>query len=181
MTTLLATTYLPQSTFLSLGVLAWDEACRFSCAYFHRSMVAQSLDVTQPRSNLLTTASGLSRSCAQNRSTRQPALRNSLVTTLSLCLFRFSFRSQKLRLLPGVRPCFGHPCQKQPSTNTAGRSRRKMKSGLPGNRWCRRQPLIPCARKIDASFNSVSLLPFDRMAAMTCERFFFENTSAIDS
>jgi hypothetical protein len=32
---------------------------------------------------------------------------------------------------------------------------------------------------MDANFNSVSLLPFDRMAAMTCERFFFEKTSAI--
>jgi hypothetical protein len=34
---------------------------------------------------------------------------------------------------------------------------------------------------MDANFNSVSLLPFDRMAAITCERFFFEKTSAIDS
>jgi hypothetical protein len=55
-----------------------------------------------------------------------------------------------------------------------------MKSGLPTNGWCRRQPLIPCARRMDANFNSVSLLPFDRMAAITCERFLFEKTSAID-
>ena len=34
---------------------------------------------------------------------------------------------------------------------------------------------------MDANFNSVSLLPFDRMAAITCERFFFEKTSAIVS
>ena len=34
---------------------------------------------------------------------------------------------------------------------------------------------------MDANFNSVSLLPFDRMAAITCERFFFEKTSAIAS
>jgi hypothetical protein len=33
---------------------------------------------------------------------------------------------------------------------------------------------------MDANFNSVSLLPFDRMAAITCERFLFEKTSAID-
>jgi len=56
-----------------------------------------------------------------------------------------------------------------------------MKSGFPGNGPCLRQPLIPWARNIDASFNSVSLLPFDRMAAMTCERFRFDKTSAIDS
>jgi hypothetical protein len=58
---------------------------------------------------------------------------------------------------------------------------RKTKSGLPGNGWCRRQPLIPRSRKMAANFSSVSLLPFDRIAAMTCERFFFEKTSAIAS
>jgi hypothetical protein len=56
-----------------------------------------------------------------------------------------------------------------------------VKSGFPGNGRCLRQPLIPCARRMDASLNSVSLLPFDRMAAMTWERFRFEKTSAIDS
>jgi len=56
----------------------------------------------------------------------------------------------------------------------------KMKSGFPGNGRCLRQPLIPWARRIEANFNSVSLLPFDRMAAMTCERFSFEKISAID-
>jgi hypothetical protein len=58
---------------------------------------------------------------------------------------------------------------------------KKTKSGLPGNGWCRRQPLIPCSRKMDTNFSSVSLLPFDRMAAMTCERFLFEKTSVIAS
>jgi hypothetical protein len=129
--------------------------------------------------NRLTTASELLRSCAQNRNTRQPARRSCRETRWSRCLFRFSFRSQKLRFPSGVRPCFGQACQKHPSTNTARRSRRKTKSGVPGNRWCRRQPLIPLVRSIDASFSSVSLLPLDRIAAITCERFSFEKMSAI--
>jgi hypothetical protein len=56
-----------------------------------------------------------------------------------------------------------------------------MKSGFPGKGGCLRQPLIPWARRIEANFSSVALLPFDRMAAMTCERFSFEKTSVIDS
>jgi hypothetical protein len=35
------------------------------------------------------------------------------------------------------------------------------------------------ARRIDASFSSVALLPRERMAAITCERLRFEKTSAI--
>ena len=38
---------------------------------------------------------------------------------------------------------------------------------------------IPFARKIKINLSSVSLFPLDLIAAMTCERFFFENTSAI--
>jgi hypothetical protein len=34
-------------------------------------------------------------------------------------------------------------------------------------------------RSMDASFISVSLLPRERMAAMTCERLCFEKTSAM--
>jgi hypothetical protein len=57
----------------------------------------------------------------------------------------------------------------------------KIKSGFPGIGRCLRQPMIPWARRIEANFSSVSLLAFDRMAAMICERFRFEKTSAIDS
>src|ERR1019366_7778600 len=53
-----------------------------------------------------------------------------------------------------------------------------MKSGWPGTGWCLRQPVMPAARRMDASFSSVSLLPRERMAAMTWLRFFFVNTSA---
>jgi hypothetical protein len=56
-----------------------------------------------------------------------------------------------------------------------------MKSGFPGNGRCLRQPVIPWARRIETSFSSVSLLPFDRMAAITSERLRFEKMSAIDS
>jgi hypothetical protein len=49
-------------------------------------------------------------------------------------------------LLDGIRQWLGQPCQKQPSTKTASRCRRKTKSGLPGNEGCRRQPVNPLAR-----------------------------------
>jgi hypothetical protein len=52
-----------------------------------------------------------------------------------------------------------------------------MKSGWPVTAWCLRQPVMPEARRIAASFSSVSLLPRERMAAMTWLRFFFVNTS----
>jgi hypothetical protein len=52
-----------------------------------------------------------------------------------------------------------------------------MKSGRPSKGWWRRQPVMPKARRMEASFSSVALLPRERMAAMTWERFFFVNTS----
>lgn len=41
------------------------------------------------------------------------------------------------------------------------------------------QPEIPLARKIEINFSSVSLLPCDFIAAMTCDRFLLEKTSDI--
>ena len=127
-----------------------------------------------------TTFSGFARACSQNRSTRQPVWRSRRVVARSLAAFREIFSRQYRRLSRGIRQCHRQPCQKQPSTNTARRCFGKMKSGFPGNGQCLRQPLSPWARRIEASFNSVALLPFDRMAAMVCERFRFEKMSAMD-
>jgi hypothetical protein len=85
--------------------------------------------------------------------------------------------------------CFGHPCQKQPSTKTATRSFRNTKSGrvvvgrvaprgdpallspLSASRFppatltatCRRHPVTPFARRSLARAISVSLLPRPRI------------------
>jgi hypothetical protein len=45
--------------------------------------------------------------------------------------------------------------------------------------WCLRQPVMRAARRMAASFCSVALLPFERMAAMIWLRFFFVNMSAM--
>jgi len=50
---------------------------------------------------------------------------------------------------------------------------------LPKILWFLRQPEILLARKIEISFSSVSLLPFDFIAAIICDRFVLEKMSAI--
>jgi hypothetical protein len=123
----------------------------------------------------------LARSCSQIRSTRQPALLSSRFTFRSRCLFPVSFLAQNSSFCFGHVACFGHPCQKQPSTKTATRSRKKTKSGLPGSDRFRRHPEIPCALKMAISRSSVSLLPVPRIAAITAERLVGVNTSVLDS
>jgi hypothetical protein len=49
--------------------------------------------------------------------------------------------------------------------------RGKIKIWFSGDRRYRCQLVIPRARRIEPDFNSVFLSPFERMAAMTCERF----------
>lgn len=75
--------------------------------------------------------------------------------------------------------CFGHPCQKQPSTKTATRCLGKTKSGFPISRWFRRQPEMWLARNNFASASSVSLLPLPRIRDITSDRFRLVNTSGI--
>ena len=128
---------------------------------------------------LLAARAGFPKSCSHNRKTRHRAFRKSLVTSRSRWRLRSSFGSQYARLLPGLRPCFGQPCQKHPSTKMARRSRRKTKSGLPGRPWFRRQPLIPLERRIKANRSSVSLFPRERIADMTADRLVFVKTSGI--
>ncbi len=72
-------------------------------------------------------------SCSQMRSTRQPRRRSSRSTSRSRSRLRAIFSRQNRALPFGEVPCRGHPCQKQPSTNTARRRAGNAKSGRPGN------------------------------------------------
>ena len=74
---------------------------------------------------------GFGISCSQNRITIHPARLRVLVTNLSRFTFPESFFRQKAPLFAGKLLHFGQQCQKQPSTNTATRSRLKAKSGRP--------------------------------------------------
>ena len=85
----------------------------------------------------------------------------------------------KRAVVRGHRRVRGQPCQKQPSTNTATRSRRKTKSGLPKTRaWCR-QPVMPRSCMSAMRRSSVARLPRERMSAITALRFAFVKTSVI--
>ena len=81
--------------------------------------------------NFEATWAELASSCSHTRMTVHPIFRNSLFTNLSLFLFAWSFFFQNDRLFLGMLECFGHPCQKQPSTNKAILCFRNTKSGLP--------------------------------------------------
>ena len=125
-------------------------------------------------------ASGLLvRSCSQILRTRQPFFLRVLVTNLSRFLLAVSLRLQKARLPDGVFECFGHPCQKQPSTKTTSLFLRNVKSGFPKMGRCRRQPVILFCRSSRASAISVALLPRPRMRDITSERFALVKTSGI--
>ena len=125
------------------------------------------------------TNSGCLRECSQTRITRQPDFRRNRFVARSLIAFWRILRCQYAGLFFGIRPCQGQSCQKHPSTNIARRSRRKMKSGLPGSGWWRDQPLIRCSRRIAASFNSVLLFPVERTARITSDRLVFEAINGI--
>ena len=86
-------------------------------------------------------------SCSQIRITFQPLARSSRFTSLSRALLRAIFVRQNEALVLGLVPCLGHPCQKQPSTNSVTFSFEKTKSGLPGSFDLRRQPVMPFTRK----------------------------------
>ena len=128
---------------------------------------------------LARTRAGLRNSCSQIRITRQPSFRKVRVTSRSRIRFPKSFFVQKSRLLAGVLECFRQPCQKQPSTKTASRCSRNVKSGFPRSDECRRQPQIRCSRSNNMSAISVLLFPRPRIRDMTCDRFAFVKTSGI--
>jgi len=119
------------------------------------------------------------KSCSQIRTILQPLLRKVLSTILSRFLFLRNLSVQNVLLVFGLDPCFGQPCQKQPSTKTATRLLGKTKSGFPNTRCRRRQPVMPFARSIRMSASSVALLPWPRILDITSDRFAFVKTSAI--
>jgi hypothetical protein len=86
---------------------------------------------------------------------------------------------QNAALFWGCVACLGQPCQKQPSTKTANFNRGKTKSGLPVSVDPRRQPTMPAERMTMMSRSSVALLPRDRMADITADRFRREKISAM--
>src|ERR1017187_2738747 len=61
--------------------------------------------------------------CSHMRRTRQPVRRMVQFTSRSRAWLRANFFFQNAALPLGLVPCLGQPCQKQPSTNTASRSR----------------------------------------------------------
>jgi hypothetical protein len=110
------------------------------------------------------------RSCSHIRTTVHPAERKARDTTRSLSLVRVNFGTQNPFRDLGNRAWRGHPCQKQPSTNSATRLWRQTKSGEPSSRARRRQPTIPAVRNTSISLNSVLLLPEPRTRDMRLER-----------
>src|SRR5207244_568529 len=68
---------------------------------------------------------------SHTRITTHPACSALRTTRLSRARFRLSLARHKSALGPRnvLRPCLGHPCQKQPSTKTATLSAPKTRSG----------------------------------------------------
>lgn len=120
-------------------------------------------------------------SCSQIRRTFQPLRRKVKLTSLSLVLLAVSLRDQNSRLFVGIFECFGQPCQKQPSTNTATFNFGNTKSGLPNSLKLRLQPVKPSDLNRAINFNSVSLFPLPRIRDITELRFSIVKTSGIDS
>jgi hypothetical protein len=97
---------------------------------------------------------------SRSRNTVQPWNLKARVTRLSRRWLTATFSFQNATLLFGGRLQRLHPCQKQPSTNTATLERENTKSGFPGNRgsfifhpdtprrtrWARRRfsVVLPC-------------------------------------
>ena len=63
------------------------------------------------------------KTCSQMRSTLHPSASAMAVVSASRSTFLASFGSQYSTCEAGIVPCSGHPCQKQPSMNTARRRR----------------------------------------------------------
>ncbi len=110
------------------------------------------------------------RAHSQMRRIRQPARRSPRLTFLSRALFAINFGAQKSSFVFGTRACFGQPCQKQPSTNRAIRSRHQTKSGRPSSLAPRRQPVMRRSRINSMSRSSVCRFPLDRTRDMRSER-----------
>ena len=103
--------------------------------------------------------------------TSHPILLCRPFTDRSLLRFPSIFAFQKARFCLGSRKQRGHPCQKQPSTNTATFCFRNEKSGLPGIGKCLLQPEIPSPRSCLASRTSVFSFPLPRIRDMIHDLF----------
>ena len=114
------------------------------------------------------------------RRTRQPASRSSRVTFRSRALFESNLGDQNSSLEFGTRVCRGHPCQKQPSTKSAIRSRRHTKSGRPKSFSPLRHPVIPHFLISSINRSSVRRFPLDRTRDMRSERSTGVRVSATD-
>jgi hypothetical protein len=125
-----------------------------------------------------TSLGALDKECSHTRRTRHLALRSCALTFRSRSRFVAIFFFQNFLLVAGSRKHLGHPCQKHPSTNTATRSSRKTKSGLPGSLAWRRQPVILLARSRRTIASSVRSLPRPLIRDITSERFALVKTSA---
>lgn len=64
-------------------------------------------------------AASVGGSCSHMRRTVQPAAIRASSLLRSLCMFRSSLLAHHFALVAGRVAWIGHPCQKQPSTNTA--------------------------------------------------------------
>lgn len=109
-------------------------------------------------------------SCSQNRQIIHPRLFSSFETCLSRLKFPEIFSFQYSTLEDGIRQCLEHPCQKQPSMNTAILFFGKTKSGLPTMGQWRRQPTIDDDLRSVTKRCSVDLFPEDLTAAIIRER-----------
>ena len=107
---------------------------------------------------------------SQIRKTFHPAARSNRDTVRSRFLLQASFALQNRTRLFGILAWRGQPCQKQPSTNTATFRMGKIKSGFPGKRAPRRQPMMCRARIKAMSRSSVELFPRARTRDIRSER-----------
>jgi hypothetical protein len=115
-------------------------------------------------------------SCSQILITLTPSLASARFICLALLMFPWIFVRQYSRFCLGVRRHRRQPCQKQPSTKTARRSKPNQKSGAPGtSRECKVQPRIPDLMRAILTRTSVERFPFERTLAINRLR------SAVDS
>jgi len=118
-------------------------------------------------------------SLSQILTTVQPSFLSARFTQRSRLLLIAIFDFQNSTFVFGRRPREGCPCQKSPSTNTATRSSRNTKSGLPNIGTPLRQPLIPQVLNKDASRSSVDLLPIERTRLISSDRAFLLRVSIL--
>ena len=79
--------------------------------------------------SMIAAATSVGGSCSQNLRTCHPAVAMRWFVSASRARFRWTFSDQYAAFVLATVWCSGHPCQKQPSMNTATRARVKTKIG----------------------------------------------------